>query len=103
MEFALQVLHGWLGQEVEVTTHGADGDAPVSALYARGVLSRDDELDESSKTIVFTLTSKAGEKTGQVFLVPDSFRGADWLDDDEEVLELRSGVIWMLISPIDDS
>ncbi len=99
------VLHGWLGIEIEVSAHGANGAQPVSALEARGRLARGDELGPESASpgsFVFVVVDSQSAQVAAFRLYERSYAGGGWFDDDEEVLEVRSGVIQLLIAPAEN-
>lgn len=104
MEFEeiLAVLLGWMGLELEVSVHGANGAQPVAALEARGQLRRGDDFgfeSASPGSFVLVLTGGDGVQAAAVRLFEASYAGGGWYDDEEEVLEVRSGVIQILIAP----
>jgi hypothetical protein len=97
----LAVLVNWLGREVEVTLAGADGADPTLAAELGGRLARGDELSGRAATadsLMFILEDREGSQVGTFILVESAFRGAGWFDRDGEVLEVRSGVVRLLIS-----
>lgn len=99
----LAVLLGWIGLEVEVGTHGANGADPVAALDVRGTLRRGEEFgsDERSPAVfAFRLEDKAGDEVASLRLYESSYVGGGWFDDEEEVLEIRSGVIKILVATV---
>jgi hypothetical protein len=102
----LEVLHGWVGTEIEVSVHGGQGMAPISAVSVRGRLRTGDVLSRPDRpeVILFVLVDEAGRQVGSFALDADAFRGGGWLDDREEVLEVESGVVELLIAtaPEDD-
>jgi hypothetical protein len=101
-EEILAVLLGWLGLEVEVGTHGANGAPPVAALEAQGRLRRGDSFGSESASpgsVLFVLDDTDGEQIATFHLFESSFAGGGWYDDAEEVLEIRSGVIQLLVAP----
>jgi hypothetical protein len=103
-EEILAVLQRWLGLEIEVSTHGANGAAPVTALEARGRLRSGDELRAESAapgSLVFVITDDGGTQVAAFRLHEDSYAGGGWFDDAEEVIEVRSGVIQLLIAPVE--
>lgn len=105
LEEILAVLHGWLGREIEVTTRGSHGAPPVAAVEVRGYLRRGDELegeDASPATFFFVLDDGNGEQIGSFRLYEEALRGGGWFDEDKEVLEIRSGVIQILLSRVLD-
>jgi hypothetical protein len=100
-EDVLSVLLGWMGQEVEVGTHGANGDEPVTALETRGILRRGDDFEKnavSRGSLAFYLADTAGTQIAAFRLYKSAYSGGGWFDDKEEVLEIRSGVIQLLIA-----
>jgi hypothetical protein len=100
LEQVLNVLHGWVGTEIEVSAHGARGAAPVSGVSARGRLRAGDVLSPPDKpeVFLFVLTGASGEQVGSFALDTSAFIGGGWLDHKEEVLEVESGVIQLLIT-----
>jgi hypothetical protein len=101
-EEVLAVLLGWLGLDVGVGTHGANGAPPVTALEAEGRLSRGEGFGEESAlpaSVVFVLDDGEGAQIATFRLYENSYAGGGWYDDEEEVLEIRSGVIQLLIAP----
>ncbi len=105
LDEVLTVLLGWIGLEIEVGTHGADGALPIAALEARGILRRGEEFgvdDGPSALISFRLEDSAGDEVASLRLYDSAFSGGGWLDDAEEVLEIRSGVIRILVTTVID-
>jgi hypothetical protein len=51
-------------------------------------------------SLIFLLGGGNGTQIGSFFLHSGAFAGAGWYDDEEEVLEVRSGVIQLLIAPV---
>lgn len=106
LEQVLNILHGWIGAEIEVSAHGGQGSAPVSGVSARGRLRAGDVLSPAEKpeVFLFVLTGEAGEQVGSFALEAAAFTGGGWLDQAEEVLEVESGVMQLLITtaPEDD-
>ena len=102
-EEVLAVLLGWIGVEIEVSVHGANGAQPVAALEAQGCLRNGEELGGESAspgTFMFVLDGEAGVQAGVIRLFESSYAGGGWYDDGEEVLEVRSGAIQLLIAPV---
>lgn len=105
-EEVLAVLLGWLGLNIEVSVHGANGAEPVAALEATGRFRRGEELGAESASpgaFLFILDDGGGGQTGVLRLYERSYAGGGWYDDEEEVLEVRSGVIQILIAPAEES
>jgi hypothetical protein len=105
-EEVLAVLHGWLGMDVEVSTHGADGAYPVLALEVRGRPRRGEPLGtglDQADSLMFELGDDLDRQIGSFVLSTHGFRGGGWLDDEEEVLEMRSGVVKFLIALPEES
>lgn len=100
LEQVLNVLHGWVGTKIEVSAHGARGAAPVSGVSSRGRLRAGDVLSppENPEVFLFVLTGTSGEQVGSFALDASVFIGGGWLDQKEEVLEVESGVIQLLIT-----
>jgi hypothetical protein len=100
LEQILEVLHGWVGTEIEVSAHGGQGMAPISALSVRGRLRTGDVLSRPGKpeVFLFVLVDVGGQQVGSFALDAEAFGGGGWLDDREEVLEIESGVVQMLIA-----
>jgi hypothetical protein len=100
LEQILAVLHGWLGTEIEVSAHGARGRAPISAVSAPGRLRTGDVLSRPDRpeVFLFVLVDSAGRQIGSFGLDAEAFGGGGWLDGNEEVLELESGVVQLLIA-----
>jgi hypothetical protein len=97
----LAVLVDWLGREVEVSLAGADGAAPTLVAELGGRLARGDELSGGSApadSVMFIPEDDEGRQVGTFILAESAFRGAGWFDPGDEVLEVRSGVVALLIS-----
>ena len=105
MEFdkVLGVLHSWIGAEVEVSVHGGQGRKPISAVSSRGRLRTGDVLNRAGdpEVLLFTLVDPSGLQVGSFALYAEAFGGGGWLDGKEEVLEVESGVLQLLlVSPL---
>jgi hypothetical protein len=100
LEQILGVLHGWVGIEIEVSAHGGRGMAPVSAVSVRGRLRTGDVLSRPDKpeVFLFVLVDPGGRQVGSFALDTEVFRGGGWLDGNEEVLDVESGVVQLLIA-----
>lgn len=101
LEEVLAVLHGWLGMDVEVSTHGANGAYPVLALEVRGRLRRGEPLSAGSDqadSLMFEIGDELDRRIGSFVVSEREFGGGGWFDDEEEVLEIRCGVIKFLIA-----
>jgi hypothetical protein len=100
LEQILGVLQGWVGVEIEVSAHGGKGLAPVSAVSVRGKLRTGDVLSRPDRPeiLLFVLVDQAGRQVGSFALDAEVFGGGDWLDENEEVLEVESGVVQLLIA-----
>jgi hypothetical protein len=100
LEQILAVLHGWLGVEIEVSAHGGQGMAPISAVSVRRRLRTGDVLSrpERPEVFLFVLVDGAGRQVGSFALDAGAFGGGGWLDEGEEVLEVESGVVQLLIT-----
>jgi hypothetical protein len=100
LEEILGVLHGWIGFEIEVSAHGGRGRAPSSAVSSQGRLRTGDVLSRpgASEVFLFVLVDSAGIQIGSFALYAEAFRGGGWLDEKEEVLEIESGVVQLLIA-----
>jgi hypothetical protein len=100
LEQILGVLHGWVGLEIEVSAHGGQGTAPISAVSVRGRLRTGDVLSRPDRPEVFLFVLVDGEErqVGSFALDAEAFGGGGWLDDGEEVLEVASGVVQLLIA-----
>jgi hypothetical protein len=100
LEEILAVLHGWLGTEIEVSAHGGKGMAPISAVSARGRLRAGDVLSRPDRpeVFLFVLVDPGGRQVGSFALDAEAFVGGGWLDQREEVLEVESGVVQLLIA-----
>jgi hypothetical protein len=100
LEQILGVLHGWVGTEIEVSAHGGQGMAPVSAVSVRGRLRTGDVLSrpERPEVFLFVLVDDAARQVGSFALDAEAFGGGGWLDEGEEVLEVASGVVQLLIA-----
>lgn len=101
-EEILGVLLSWLGLEIEVGTHGANGAQPVAAVDVQGELHRGDELENrstSGSSVLFILRND-GAQVGSLRLYEQAYAGGGWYDDDEEVLEVRSGLVQILIATV---
>jgi hypothetical protein len=106
LEEVLAILLGWIGQDIEIGTHGANGAPPVAALEARGILRKGEEFGSESRSsgvIAFRFEDSAGNGVASLRLYESSFAGGRWFDDGKEVLEIRSGVIQILVATILDS
>lgn len=100
------MLLGWIGLEVEVGTHGANGSVPVSALEVRGTLRKGEEFgvdDKSPAVFAFRFEGEAGDEVASLRLYESTYVGGGWFDDEGEVLEIRSGVIQILIATVLDT
>lgn len=92
-----------LGLDIEVGTHGANGAQPVAAVDVQGELYRGDELGNGSaagSSVLFVLRDGDGAQVGSLRSYEQAYKGGGWYDDDEEVLEIRSGVVQILIAPV---
>jgi hypothetical protein len=100
LEQILAVLHGWIGAKIEVSAHGGQGRAPISAVSARGILRTGDVLSRPGRpeVFLFVLVDDAGLQVGSFALDAEVFGGGGWLDEREEVLEVESGVVQLLIA-----
>jgi hypothetical protein len=69
----------------------------------QGELRRGDELGNrsaSGSSVLFVLHNGDGAQVGSLRLYEQAYQGGGWYDDDEEVLEVRSGVVQILIAPV---
>jgi hypothetical protein len=100
LEEIVTVLHGWVGTEIEVSAHGGRGEAPISAVSVRGRLRTGDVVSRPGKPeiLLFVLVDDTGLQVGSFALDAEAFGGGGWLGDKEEVLEVESGVIQLLIA-----
>jgi hypothetical protein len=100
LEQILAVLHGWLGSEIEVSAHGGQGRAPISAVSVRGRLRTGEVLSRPDRpeVFLFVLVDPSGRQVGSFALDAEAFGGGGWLDGGEEVLEVESGVVQLLIA-----
>jgi hypothetical protein len=100
LEQILGVLHGWVGTNIEVSAHGGQGMAPISAVSARGRLRTGDVLSRPDRpeVFLFVLVDGADLQVGSFALDAEAFGGGGWLDGNEEVLEVESGVVQLLIA-----
>jgi hypothetical protein len=100
LEQILGVLHGWVGTEIEVSAHGGKGMAPISAVSVRGRLRTGDVLSRPYRpeVFLFVLVDPGGRQVGSFALDAEAFGGGGWLDGNEEVLEVESGVVQLLIA-----
>jgi hypothetical protein len=100
LEQILAVLHGWIGLEIEVSAHGGQGMAPISAVSARGRLRTGDVLSRPGRPEVFLFVPVDGDglQVGSFALDAEAFGGGGWLDGGDEVLEVESGVVQLLIA-----
>jgi hypothetical protein len=101
LEEVLAVLLGWIGLEVEVSTHGTEGSDPVLALEARGILRKGEEFEargSTSASLAFRIDDPAGNQVASLRLYESAFVGGGWFDHDKEVLEVRSGTIRILVT-----
>lgn len=64
LEQVLNVLHGRVGTEIEVSAHGGGEMAPVSGVSARGRLRAGDVLSPPGKPEVF-LSSSPGPQASR--------------------------------------
>lgn len=97
----LAILVDWLGRELEVSLHGANGASPTLAAELKGRLRRGDELSSGSEpadALLFVLEGSDGQEMATFVLSERAFKGASWFDTEEDVLEIRSGVIQFLIA-----
>jgi hypothetical protein len=100
LEEILGVLQGWMGREVEVSAHGAEG-APVTALDVRGRLRAGDALGRGERErFLFVLDDQEGRQVGSFSLQADVLRGGGWFDRGGEVLKIRTGVILLLLGAL---
>jgi hypothetical protein len=74
--------------------------APISAVSVRGTLRTGDVLSRPDKpeVFLFVLVDIGGRQVGSFALDAEAFGGGGWLDDREEVLEVESGVVQLLIA-----
>jgi hypothetical protein len=103
-EDALSVLAGWLGEELEVTLHGANGMPPILAAELFGILRGIDELSgghEPTDSLAFLLDSADGDEVGTFVLDKNAFQSAGWYDRKKKVLEITCGMIQILICRAD--
>jgi hypothetical protein len=100
LEGILGVLHGWVGIEIEVSAHGGQGKPPISAVSARGRLRTGDVLSRPDRpeAFLFVLADCDGRQVGSFALDAEVFGGGGWLDRNQEVLEVASGVVQSLIA-----
>jgi hypothetical protein len=100
LEQILAALQGWLGVEIEVSAHGSQGMAPVSAVSVRGRLRTGEVLSRPGRPeiFLFVLVDGVGRQVGSFALDAEAFGGGGWLDQGEEVLEVESGVVQLLIT-----
>jgi hypothetical protein len=101
------VLQGWLGQEVEVSSHGGDGVDPVVAVSVRGRLRGAEDIGgaggaAAGESFLFVIEGAAGEQVGSFMLYERCFGGARWLNEKQDVMEIRSGVVRVLVGPGED-
>jgi hypothetical protein len=104
LEEILMVLHGWIATEIEVSAHGGRGTAPISAVSVRGRLRTGDVLSRPGKpeVFLFILGDAQGRQVGSFAVDAAAFGGGGWLDEGGEVLEIESGVVQLLLVPVDD-
>jgi hypothetical protein len=104
LEEILEVRHGWLATEIEVSAHGGRGAAPVSAVSVRGRLRTGDVLSRPGKpeVFLFVLSDAEGSQVGSFAVDAEAFGGGGWLDERREVLEIESGVVQLLVVAVDD-
>jgi hypothetical protein len=100
LEEIVTVLHGWVGTEIEVSAHGSRGKPPISAVSVRGRLRTGDVVSRPGKpeVFLFVLVDGMGLQVGSFALDAEAFGGGGWLDGNEEVLEVESGVVQLLIT-----
>jgi hypothetical protein len=100
LEQILGVLHGWVGVEIEVSAHGGQGMAPISAVSVRGRLRTGDVLSRPGRpeVFLFVLVDPTGRQVGSFALDAEAFGGGGWLDQNEEVLEIETGVVQLLVT-----
>jgi hypothetical protein len=68
-EDILGVLLSWIGLEIEVGTHGANGAEPVTAVDVQGEFHRGDELrnrSASGSSVLFVLRNGDGAQVGSL-------------------------------------
>lgn len=98
------MLHRWIATEIEVSSHGARGAAPVSAVSVRGRLRTGDVLSRPGRpeVFLFVLNDMGGRQVGSFAVDAEAFGDGGWLDERREVLEIESGVVQLLLVPVDD-
>jgi hypothetical protein len=78
------------------------GPSPL-LLWKREVACVGEELGQESASpgyLVFVLDD-GGSQVATIYLNGNCYAGGGWYDDDKEVLEVRSGVIQLLIAPVE--
>jgi hypothetical protein len=70
LEQILAVLHGWLGEEIEVSAHGGQGMAPILAVSVRGRLRTGDVMSRFGhpEVFLFVLVDGDGLRVGSFAL-----------------------------------
>jgi hypothetical protein len=61
---------------------------------------REGHPPRNSIEVLFVLRNGDGGKAGSLRLYEQTYQGGGWYDDAEEVLEVRSGVVQILIAPV---
>jgi hypothetical protein len=104
LEEVIAVLHALIGTEIEVSAHGGRGNAPTLAVSSRGRLRTGDVLSRpgAPEIFLFVLVDDAGFQVGSFTLYAESYGGGGWLDGKEEVLEVESGVVRLMIVSAED-
>ncbi len=67
-------------------------------------LRRGDDFEKDAirrGSLTFYVNDSAGNQVAALRLYPSSYAGGGWFDDKKEVLEIRCGVIQLLIATVD--
>jgi len=95
MEFedVLSVLLGWMGREIEVGNHGANGAKPVAALEARVPAPGRDFDDDAARrgSFAFFLNDAAGDQVAAFRLYQSSYSGGGWLTTSKKFWRSAAG------------
>lgn len=75
----------------------------TSRARSRGASPGDELGNRSGSSVLFVLRNRDGGQARSIRLYEQAYAGGGWYDDDEEVLEVRSGVIQILIAPVQET
>lgn len=95
-EQALAVLHGWLGRELEVAVLSCgEGSEMVATLAGRLVAGSDLSVSGGRDgALYFQLDGVGGSG---FFIGPQTFRAAEWQDEERTVLAVDVGSVRLLV------